>query len=206
LSRSLLIAGLASLAIFSGALAETPRSDLDAVFESETYQTDLPDKPVLDDVDPPTFLSALGPVMRLAIWIGIALIAILLIAAIVRHVQSRALERSNIEPLELPDETGGPGTDLATVERLAAEERYDEAIHQLLLLAIERLRTELSLSRDRSATSRELRARLPHSFAGRRSFSDLVLAVERSYFGGIAVSREDYRTHLSAFRNGAETV
>lgn len=84
--------------------------------------------------------------------------------------------------------------------RLAAEGRYAEAIHALLLAAIrhfaERSRTAVQPSR----TSRELIRLLPLGAETREAFSELVRDVELSLFGGAPVSMEDYERSLSRFR------
>jgi Domain of unknown function (DUF4129) len=84
--------------------------------------------------------------------------------------------------------------------RLAAEGRYAEAIHALLLAAIrhfaERSRAQVQPSR----TSRELVRLLPLAAEAREAFTELVRAVELSLFGGVPVGREEYERSLSRFR------
>jgi hypothetical protein len=84
--------------------------------------------------------------------------------------------------------------------RLAAEGRYAEAIHALLLAAIrhfaERSRTPVQASR----TSRELVRLLPLGAATKEAFTELVGTVELSLFGGLPVGRDEYEQSLSRFR------
>jgi hypothetical protein len=84
--------------------------------------------------------------------------------------------------------------------RLAAEGRYAEAVHALLIAAIrhfaERSRTAVQPSR----TSRELVTLLPLGPDARSAFADLVRTVELSLFGGAPVGAEDYEKNLERFR------
>lgn len=84
--------------------------------------------------------------------------------------------------------------------RLAAEGRYAEAVHALLLAAIrhfaERARTTVQPSR----TSRELVRVLPLGPEAREAFSELVRTVELSLFGGADVTAEDYERSLARFQ------
>jgi hypothetical protein len=84
--------------------------------------------------------------------------------------------------------------------RLAAEGRYAEAVHALLLAAIryfaERTRTAVQPSR----TSRELVRVLPLGPETREAFSELVRTVELSLFGGAEVGPEDYERSLARFQ------
>ena len=90
--------------------------------------------------------------------------------------------------------------DFDEAARLAAEGRYAEAIHALLLAAIrhyaERSRTPIQPSR----TSRELIRLLPLGAETREAFAELVRAVELSLFGGAPVGAEEYERSLSRFR------
>jgi hypothetical protein len=85
--------------------------------------------------------------------------------------------------------------------RLAAEGRYAEAVHALLLAAIrhfaERSRTPVQPSR----TSRELVRLLPLGPEAREAFAELVRTVELSLFGGAAVEAADYERNLARFQD-----
>jgi hypothetical protein len=85
--------------------------------------------------------------------------------------------------------------------RLAAEGRYAEAVHALLLAAIrhfaERSRTPVQPSR----TSRELVRLLPLGPEAREAFAELVRTVELSLFGGADVEAADYERNLARFQD-----
>lgn len=91
-----------------------------------------------------------------------------------------------------------PAFDEAT--RLAAEGRFAEAVHALLLASIRHFAERSRVAVPPSRTSRELIRLLPLGAEARAAFSDLVRTVELSLFGGAAVGREEYEQSLSRFR------
>jgi hypothetical protein len=92
-----------------------------------------------------------------------------------------------------------PAFDEAT--RLAAEGRYAEAVHALLLAAIRHFAERSRVSIQPSRTSRELVRLLPLGAEAREAFSDLVRTVELSLFGGAPVGQEEYEQSLARFRD-----
>jgi hypothetical protein len=92
-----------------------------------------------------------------------------------------------------------PAFDEAT--RLAAEGRYAEAVHALLLAAIRHFAERSRVSIQPSRTSRELVRLLPLGAEAREAFSELVRTVELSLFGGAPVEREEYEQSLARFRD-----
>jgi uncharacterized protein DUF4129 len=102
------------------------------------------------------------------------------------------------EPAAPPAAREPPPSDAA---RLAAEGRYAEAVHALLLAAIRHLAERSRLAVPPSRTSRELMRTLPLKGDSRQAFAELVAAVERSLFGGAAVGEDDYRQSLARFRS-----
>jgi hypothetical protein len=83
---------------------------------------------------------------------------------------------------------------------LAAEGRYMEAVHALLLAAIALLSRRFRLPLPPSRTSRELLRALPLQGAAREAFAGLVGTVERSWFGGAAIGPEEYEASVERFR------
>jgi Domain of unknown function (DUF4129) len=84
--------------------------------------------------------------------------------------------------------------------RLAAEGRYAEAVHALLLAAIRHFAERARMTVQPSRTSRELMRVLPLGPEAREAFSELVRTVELSLFGGAAVTAEDYERSLARFQ------
>lgn len=104
-----------------------------------------------------------------------------------------------------------PAALLLAADELAAEGRFVEGMHLLLLQALTAIRERLDGPFADSLTSREILrgARLPDS--GKSSLRDIVLRVERSYFGKHSVERRDYdicRSRLGELARslGAEIV
>jgi hypothetical protein len=84
--------------------------------------------------------------------------------------------------------------------RLAAEGRYAEAVHALLLAAIRHFAERAKVTVQPSRTSRELVRVLPLGPEAREAFSELVRTVELSLFGGGGVTAEDYERSLARFQ------
>jgi len=101
-------------------------------------------------------------------------------------------------PREEPARGTGPSPSEA--ERLAAEGRWAEAVHALLLVAIRRLCARFSVPQASSRTSRELCRALPLQGEAREAFAGLVRTVEISLFGGAPLGPDDYRASLERFR------
>ncbi len=93
-----------------------------------------------------------------------------------------------------------PLPDLDEIERLARSGAYAEAIHLMLLRALEALRRRLGTSWAKSMTSREIvrRSKLPASDRG--ALKMLVGAVEISRFGGQSANEQIYRACLDQYR------
>lgn len=101
-------------------------------------------------------------------------------------------------PREEPARETGPSPSEA--ERLAAEGRWAEAVHALLLIAVRRLCARFSVPHASSRTSRELCRALPLQGEAREAFAGLVRTVEVSLFGGLPLGPDDYRASLERFR------
>jgi hypothetical protein len=83
--------------------------------------------------------------------------------------------------------------DLADADRLAAAGRYGEAVHVLLLLAIDRLSRRTARPPAPSRTSRELVWLLPLEGSARDAFAALVALVEKTLFGGLSAVAADFQ-------------
>jgi hypothetical protein len=145
-----------------------------------------------------------GAVLGQVIFIVLLVVAgVLLVGWITRELLAR---RRGADPRMAPDAEASPAStpERALVfddaSRLAAEGRYAEAVHALLLAAIrhfaERSRTAVQPSR----TSRELVRLLPLGPEAREAFAELVRTVELSLFGGADVGPEDYERNLARFQ------
>jgi hypothetical protein len=141
-----------------------------------------------------------GALLAKAIFIVLLLVAVVLIAGWI--VQGVAMRRrgpagaAGGSAEDSPKASTAPERELAfdDASRLAAEGRYAEAVHALLIA--ERSRVAIQPSR----TSRELVKLLPLGPDARGAFADLVRTVELSLFGGAPVGPEDYERNLERFR------
>ena len=142
--------------------------------------------------------------LSLVVLVVLAVVAVALLAVwIARNLPSA---RAKAEPApgqdgpapERPEREAGPS--LRDAERLAAEGRWSEAVHALLLAAVGRLCTRFSVPQARSRTSRELYRLLPLQGEAREAFAGLVRTVEVSLFGGTELGPEDYQSSLERFR------
>jgi hypothetical protein len=102
------------------------------------------------------------------------------------------------QPIARP--TDAPLPDIDEIERLARAGAFAEAIHLMLLRALEALRRRLGISWAKSLTSREIvrRSELPAS--DRSALKMLVGAVEISRFGGQSANEQIYRACLDQYR------
>ena len=103
---------------------------------------------------------------------------------------TRAIAATGADPLPELDE----------IERLAKAGAYAEAIHLMLLRALEALRRQLGATWAKSLTSREIARRSELGPTDRRALSLLVGAVEISRFGGQNANEQVYRTCLDHYR------
>jgi hypothetical protein len=142
----------------------------------------------------------LGKVIFVVLFVVVGL---LIVGWILREIVDRR-RKSAVEARPEAQTAGAAAPPLTLsfddASRLAAEGRYAEAIHALLLAAIrhfaERSRTAIQPSR----TSRELVRTLPLGPDAREAFSELVRTVELSLFGGAPVGAEDYERNLARFQ------
>ncbi len=89
---------------------------------------------------------------------------------------------------------GGVTLGLGDADALAAQGRFVEAMHVLLLFSLMEIRRRLKLDFADSLTSREIvrRAKLPED--GTNALRGIVTRVELSYFGDYPASRTDYES------------
>jgi len=156
-----------------------------------------------------------APYARILLWTVIAVLAMTLIAAIyqrIRHGEwrlSRFRRRSALAPEPGADELewlpeAAPAREwLAEADRLAAQGQFGEAVHHLLLRSVEDIaRRRPQLVRP-ALTSRDLARASSIPTGPRRLFADLAAVVERSLFGGAAVSSDDWGACRAAYADFA---
>ncbi|ACY15626.1 hypothetical protein [Haliangium ochraceum] len=93
---------------------------------------------------------------------------------------------------------------LGDAEQLAAQGRFEAALHALLLRTIEELARRLPTALPRAYTSREIVARVPMPEAARDALYELVCRVELSHFGSEPAGADDYAACRAHFERFAE--
>jgi hypothetical protein len=187
-----------ALLLAAAVAAEEVRERAAAVLREGGYQTALP-----RDAEPPrAFDLPLGPLALLAqllLWTALAVAAVLAVTWLVRRLAPAPRD------VALPD--GAPlapvSVPVASAEALAAEGRFADAIHALLLDTLAALSRAARLAP--SLTSREIVRAAPLPAPAREALAGLVAAVEVSRFGGAIAAEGDYRACLARFHAFLET-
>ena len=154
--------------------------------------------------------NALGPLLKLVFWAGLALLVAGLLFFIGREIlRSRfgiglpkKTQLKDKEPEWRPDAQTAR-TLLADADRLAAEGRFAEAAHLLLLRSIEDLDSRRPRTVRPALTSRELASLQALPDSARPAFGSIARVVERSLFGGAPVGAEDYAGCRKAYEDFA---
>jgi hypothetical protein len=128
----------------------------------------------------------------------IALVAFWIFQALPRGWGKAAPESAPAPPRE--EGSAAPELSFEDAARLAAEGRYAEAVHALLLAAIRHFAARTRTAIQPSRTSRELVRTLPLAPDAREAFADLVRTVERSLFGGEPLGAAEYERNLERFQ------
>jgi len=200
--------------------AEATRALIDGVLSRSEYQTDLPGAEAESGrlVWRPGDRARRGPrpipvpagtaaVLELLAWLALGIVIVLLVGALVRGVWERRWVASETERgRKGPGGAGGEAGDrlagwaeLPEVDRLAAEGRFGEAVHVLLIRALVRLSEGRGRSFADSATSREILRSGALAPGEGPPLGRLVEAVERSLFGGTEVDAEEYERCRRAY-------
>jgi hypothetical protein len=191
-----LLSGLGALLLAAAPAAEEIRDLAASILRDPTYQATLP-----RDLVPPHAIDLpwLETLLRVLLWGSLAAIAVLALAWLARHLSGAPADFEVPEPA--PAAPGGIAT--ASAEALAAEGRWADAIHALLLETLEALSRAARLAP--SLTSREIVERASLPGPARDALTGLVLAVEISRFGGADADENDYRACLRRFQAFLET-
>jgi hypothetical protein len=135
--------------------------------------------------------------LKALFWLAVAAAALLALAWLWRALSG--LRRD----VAAPAAPGSPAprvgrAPLVAAEALAAEGRFAEAIHVLLLRTLEALAARRGALAP-SATSREILRGVALGGDARSALEGLVVAVEVSHFGGAVPGEADWRSCLDAF-------
>jgi hypothetical protein len=117
-----------------------------------------------------------------------------------RRVSKKADQPLQVAAQPIARTADAPLPDIDEIERLARTGAYAEAIHLMLLRALEALRRRLGTSWAKSLTSREIARRSELAPTDRSALKMLVGAVEISRFGGQSANEQIYRACLDQYR------
>lgn len=141
-----------------------------------------------------------APYARILLWSMLAVLGASLLWLIYRRVKDggwgwrkavAAQAGEEVEP-EWAPEQGVARQWLEEADALAAQGRYDEAIHHLLIRSVEDIARRRPRLVQPAVTSRELAAASAVPASARGLFSAIARRVERSLFGGHPVSADEW--------------
>ena len=155
------------------------------------------------------FIGAISPLLQILFWAGVAALVVFLVLAIARRVEDgewswRRKKAAAPERAESwrPEEAPARAL-LREADALAAAGRYAEAVHLLLFRSIEEIdRRRPELVRP-ALTSRDIAGAPALPSGPKGAFATIVMAVERSLFGGRPVGETDWNSCRSAYQEFA---
>lgn len=188
-------------------LAERARQQANEVTRDPSLQHAPPEPVEAPPPQPPMPAPISGDLFlylllaTLAICIGLAIFHLYRTYAPSRRAWSANADR----PFEVPAQAirstaDEPVPELDEIEQLARAGAFAEAIHLMLLRALEALRRRLGASWAKSLTSREIVRRSELAAADRQALRMLVGAVEICRFGGQSANEQIYNACLNQYR------
>ena len=209
------------LALLLASLAAAPAPDvaraLEKVYSAGEYQTELPggasaadsaashpeqligDQLLLD-------LGPLAEVLRLLVWAGAVVGAILVVVYLAQRLVPGARGDTDVEEPGAEPPAVLSDAPLRDAQALAREGRFAEAIHVLLLKTFEQLLRGPGAGVAPGWTSREVLERASYPGRAREALAGLVGAVETCTFAGRPASEDDYRICADRFRRLAAVL
>ena len=151
------------------------------------------------------FLRAIAPFLSYVFYGGVAIIVLVIAYALFSEIRRRMPARA-----DKPKAAPAPSPDyrptavrahalLEEADRLAGEGRYGEAARVLLHRSIEDFESVLKIAIGPALTSREISRLDRLSPQGQTTFSGIASAVERSLFGGQALTASQYTACRQAY-------
>ncbi|MBW8812078.1 MAG: hypothetical protein JF588_01520 [Caulobacterales bacterium] len=152
-------------------------------------------------------LKAVGPYLQYVFWAGLAIGAAMLLWFILREIVPDRWfrRRSGVTATDWRPAPEAAQALLQDAEGLAAQGRFEDAIHLLLFRSIDDLSGRRPGAVKPALTSRDIASLEVLPPQARAAFARLAQAVERTFFGGLAAgppefeqAREDYRAFAFA--------
>lgn len=205
-------------AIQGAEAAQGAASDWQAVRDSAAIQFQpTPPPPEVPPAPPPGWLKALGealgnilgpignalglsvPVLQWVV-LGIAALAVLYaLYRIVRGVIERPPRISQEEEAEWAPERSEALALLGDADRLAAEARFDEAVHLLLRRSVQQIASARPDWVHPASTAREIAGIAALPGGARRAFGVIAARVERSLFALVPLGADDWQAARTAY-------
>jgi len=181
------------------------RQAIESVYEADNYQKSFPTpEPTtrLQKIEPIELpdMSGIPDAARVLLWIIAGGAVVLGLMWVVNEMPRWT--RSVHDPSEMagPEDAGYDGDPLPDdTEHLARQGRYAEAVHVLLLNALDRMLERSDEQFSPSLTSREILSRPDIAGSARTALGVLVDSVERTLFGGRPATEADYRRCRASF-------
>lgn len=189
-----------------------------AMKRDDKLQFDLPpapEPPKLDWLESlfkglATFIEAILPLLKIIFFVGIGAIIALVLYAIAKVIYETRFKREAKKaveeappPLYVPDQDQARIL-LEDVDALAAQGRFEEAVHELLFRSIQDIDMRRPNTIRRSLTSREIAALKILTPATREAFATIGAVVETSYFGGQKIGKAEFDICRSAYAQFAQ--
>jgi len=156
------------------------------------------------------FIDAILPLLKIIFYVGIGAVIALILFAIAKVIYETRFKRDAKEivetappPLYVPDQDQARIL-LEDVDAMAAEGRYQDAVHELLFRSIQDIDIRRPNTIRRSLTSREIAAMDILTPATREAFAKIGGVVETSYFGGRRIGREEFDICRAAYAQFAQ--
>ncbi len=154
-------------------------------------------------------LAATGPVLSVLFWVVVAIVVLGLLYVIARSlVKARYGGLPGAGPNLGPDAAWRPTAEqarvlLADADALAADGRFAEAAHLLLLRGVQDIRDHRPGLVRPALTSRDIAGLEALPTQARAAFGAIARIVERSFFGGRDLAAEDWGRCRSAYETFA---
>jgi len=195
-------------------------SELTAAFRklkrNDSLQFDLPDAPPPPKRSPwaeaiGEFIAALfkllAPILQFVFWVGLGAIAagaIYLIAQTIYEASKASRAKNKTKDAPAPPPLYEPEHQRARIlldeiDALAAQGKYDEAVHTLLHRSIQDIDANRPNVIRRSLTSREIGELSILTEKAQDAFSQIAKIVEHSFFGGNPIGRAEFDEARAAY-------